>query len=417
MNTQITELKGLYSTKVAEQKSLLDKMRAKEVSGDAMKTMKEQFDALERECSDINSKIDAEVKTIKNEEQLRAMNTPENLPGQGRENGNNGFKSVGQSFVDSDAYKSVKDFNTIGKNGLVVEIKGWQHRGMKTTGSDITIANVPQFPEQVPGISELPIYPPMIMDYMPKFPMASNAYEYFQETTYQNNAGTQVNELDDLVQSGFETDKVTVTAAPVGTWFRITESQLEDQPGLRAFMDQRIERFVDLEAERQILKGTGTNEMKGIINISGIGNFARTDNNDNNGETESNIDAFYRAIVLCQTDGASNPNLGILHSDNMRSITLIKDANSNYIYRRPGEAGPSTLWGIPVVATPHATSGTLVVGDFAMFARLGMRSGLNVVLERSEKDLTQLAYKLRAHARMAFEVTRVKAFTKVTALS
>ena len=408
----ITDLNGKYDAALTEGQKILGELKSFKGDENGRKSLQDSLAAKEKEMGDLNDQIQLEVKSINLEKQRVERNTATNLPGQGREGaeGAASNKSIGQLFIESDFYKNMGDPRSItDKQSRSMELKSFSDRGirgMKTNpGPDITLGNVPQYPQLVDLYVSLPLFPPMLQDYLPKFTQNQNSYDYHQETEIDNNAATQTTERSALAQSGFKSKIVTITAAPVGTTFKVTETQIQDDNNIRGLLDGKAELFVNIEAERQLLKGTGTGEMTGIYNYPGIGTNNRGSDLINGGN-QNNVDAISYSIKNVRVNGVANPGLVIIHPDNMQSIRLLKDDMGRYIYGEPSQAAPQRLWGLPILETPHAISGTALVADLRAYTRLGIRMGMMISLERSGTDFEELSFTLRAWERMSFEVTR-----------
>lgn len=427
LNTEsqaIRDLNGKYDVVLADNQNILTQRKSgksldgKTLDSVAMKSLAEKFDSNELEMKALQESIQLELKSIDYDKLQAARNQVENLPGQGR--GNEGqqspFKSLGQLFMESDAIKNIKDFNDVPAKGMDIALKSYKNRGLKTAGSDITLSTNPLFTQQLNEFVGLPVFPPTIMDFLPKFEQNQNSYEYYRQTARQNNAARQSAEMAPLVKSGWTSDLKTVTAYPVGTFFKLSETQLQDNNNIRSILDSQAELALMEEAERQLLTGTGSGEMEGLYNITGKGTYART-GNDENGKAYNNADALSFGLSQARVTGVCNPGLIIIHPDNMQVIRMMKDENGQYLYGGPNAPSPGTIWGIKTLETPRATSGSAVIADLLRYTRLGIRLGANIVLERMEDDLTALAMTLRIYMRMSFEATRPLAINTVTNLA
>ena len=49
----------------------------------------------------------------------------------------------------------------------------------------------------------------------------------------------------------------------------VSDELLEDAPSIQSYLNGRLTLFVSIEEERQLLRGTGTNELIGLFNRSG----------------------------------------------------------------------------------------------------------------------------------------------------
>ena len=76
----------------------------------------------------------------------------------------------------------------------------------------------------------------------------------------------------------------------------------------------------------------------------------------------------------------------------------------------------TTLWGLPVVVSNRITSGTALVGNFAVGAKLHLREDATVKVGMANDDFTRNIVRVLAEMRAALTIRRPSAFAKVTSL-
>lgn len=213
----------------------------------------------------------------------------------------------------------------------------------------------------------------------------------------------------------------------IATVLPISDEFLEDAPSIQAYLNERLGLFVQIEEERRLLRGNGTNELIGLFNRSGnqaINTYTKLGTDDN---------AVALARVLANTRGSANvmPDTIVLHPANWLTTRLMRDGTGGTIGQFYG-GGPFTgaygastpgapnlfgesLWGVRVVLSTVVGSGTALVGNFAQSAHIWRRGG-----EASNshdtffvKDLTML----RAEERLGLGAFRPSAFTAVAGLT
>lgn len=264
-----------------------------------------------------------------------------------------------------------------------------------------------------PGILPLPLRPLTIADLMASGTTTSNAVGYMKETTATNAAAT-VAEGAAKPESTLVFTAVSDPVRKIATWLPITDEILEDVPAMQAYIDARLQLFVRLVEDDQLLNGDGVApNVKGILARAGIAApIART--------TETNADVLLAQISAIET--ATNlPVDGIvMHPTNWNNVLLLKDADGNYIASGGPFTAPQrkTMWGRAVAVTPAVTVNTAVVGAWSAAAQFFRKGALRVEASNSHSDFfIKNLIAIRAEERGALCVYRESAFGKVTNLT
>jgi HK97 family phage major capsid protein len=236
----------------------------------------------------------------------------------------------------------------------------------------------------------------------------SNVISYYEETTFTNAAAT-VAEGSAKPESALDFTERTETVRKIATWIPATSEFLEDNAGMRSYLEGRLRFMVEREEEDQLLNGNGTTP-----NISGILDRAIqtvTSTND--------IDAIYRAITEVRVDGLAEPTALVIHPLSWANIRLAKDGNDRYYGDGPfGPLQGDRLWGLPVRVTPLIAEGTALVGAFRPYAQIFRKGGIRVVAS-TEHDtyFTENKVAILAEERLTLAVYRPAAFCSVTGLA
>lgn len=135
----------------------------------------------------------------------------------------------------------------------------------------------------------------------------------------------------------------------------VTEEDLTDIAGLRAFIEGDLRRFLDLQEEINLVQGTtGTIGSDGLIARAEACDTTATDPLDRLAEMQSQV----------LTNGY-RPNLYLLNPADWVSLVTTKNAEGDYIYGNPQDCDdPACLWGINYCLSTAVPVGTAVVGDF-----------------------------------------------------
>ena len=237
----------------------------------------------------------------------------------------------------------------------------------------------------------------------------SNVLSYYEETTFTNAAAT-VAEGGTKPESALAFTERTDTVRKIATWIPATSEFLEDNAGIRSYIDGRLRFMVEREEEDQLLNGDGTApNISGILDRSGIQTV--TSSND--------IDAIYRAITEVRVDGQAEPTALVIHPLSWANIRLAKDGNDRYYGDGPfGPLQGDRLWGLPVRVTPLIAEGTALVGAFRPFAQVFRKGGIRVVASTEHSTyFVENKVAILAEERLALAVYRPAAFCTVTGLA
>lgn len=241
----------------------------------------------------------------------------------------------------------------------------------------------------------------------------SNVISYYEETTFTNAAAT-VAEGDSKPESALAFTERTETVRKIATWIPATSEFLEDNAGIRSYIEGRLRFMVEREEEDQLLNGNGTPP-----NISGILDRSIQTIGSAGSDPTSDVDAIYRGITEVRTDGLAEPTAIVVHPLSWANIRLVKDDNN--AYQGPGPFAPDVgerLWGLPVRVTPLIAEGTALVGAFRPFAQVFRKGGIRVVASTEHSTyFVENKVAILAEERLAFAVYRPAAFCTVTGLA
>jgi HK97 family phage major capsid protein len=172
----------------------------------------------------------------------------------------------------------------------------------------------------------------------------------------------------------------------IATVLPISDELLEDAPSIQAYLDTRLNLFVKLEEERQLLRGAGTNELVGIFGRSGINHYTK-------GAADDNAVAFAKVIANTAGSGFLAPDAVVMHPSNWLNTRLLRDGTGGTVgqfygggpfggaYGNGGTPGMfgQELWNVRVVLSNYVGAGTALVGDLGEAAHIwpccALRSG------------------------------------------
>ena len=237
----------------------------------------------------------------------------------------------------------------------------------------------------------------------------SNVISYYEETTFTNAAAT-VAEGDSKPESALAFTERTDTVRKIATWIPATDEFLQDNAGIRSYIEGRLRFMVEREEEDQLLNGDGTPpNISGVLDRSGLQTV--TSAND--------IESIYRAITEVRVDGQAEPTAVVIHPLSWQNIRLGKDQNDQYY--GPGPFAPDNverIWGLQVRVTPLIAEGTALVGAFRPFAQVFRKGGITVTASTEHSTyFVENKVAILAEERLGLAVYRPAAFCKITGLA
>lgn len=387
-----------------------------------LETLKEHKRDLEDQL-EVERDIQASVKEIDPE--------PSGLPLQ---NGVAGIsfpkreETPGEQFVNSDGFKKIQaEYKANGRLGqgistgaVSVDTKGTLLEGAGGGGGPLA-APVPQV---IPGVVDKQFQPLRISDLLLSGQASTNSLRYVVEGT-ATNAAAGVAEGGSKPQS---TLGLTTTDEPVkkiATTLKLSDEMLEDAAQVRSYVDGRLSLFVNIEEERQLVVGAGTNE---IVGIKPSGN-TRAINIYAGGTVDSEAVQLFKAINGQRGSALLEPDFVVMNPTDYQAIRLDTDSNGQFYgggpFQGPYGTGQNVqasgqvtgaldyLWQKPVVVSSVIGAGTALVGTSSA-AQVWRRGGVTVEATNSnESDFITNLVAIRAEQRLALAVYRPGAFTEV----
>jgi HK97 family phage major capsid protein len=281
-------------------------------------------------------------------------------------------------------------------------------------------------PEYVPGVVSKLFEPLGVADVFGQSQTTGSQVRYVVEGTATSGAAG-VAEAGVKPESTLAYSEVTEPVKKIATLLPVSDEIVDDAPSLRGYLNGRLQLFVRMEEERQLLRGSGTNELVGVFNRAGaqaINQYAKAASDDN---------TVALLKVLVNTRGSSNltPDTIILHPNNWLSTRLLRDGTGGtagaYLGGGPfGQpyGGPNVgvfegaIWNTRVVLSSVVGPGTALVGNFSQGAHIWRRGGLGVELSNSHSDFFQRnLIAMRAEERVGLGIFRPSAITEVRGLA
>jgi HK97 family phage major capsid protein len=339
---------------------------------------------------------------------------------------------AGARFVQSDGYKAIKDASSRGQqwtSGLVdvgYSMKGTLLEGTGAPGTGTGGGWIPS-PQVVPGMVGKLFQPLTLEALLLSGQATTNTVRYAVEGT-ATSAAAGVAEAGQKPESTLAFSTLDEPIKKIATVLTISDELVEDAPAVQQFINGQLSLFVQIEAERQLFRGTsGGNEVQGILTSRGVPVYAGT-------VTDTKADQLFKAMNGLRGSAFVEPEWIVIHPTDWQAIRLLKDGTGgtagNYYgggpFMGPYGAGvvtdasgqvtgaQDTLWNKQVYVTSAiGGAGTALIGSRAA-AQVWSRGGMKV--EASNSHSTNFVFNLtaiRAERRLGLTVYRPTALTEV----
>jgi hypothetical protein len=322
--------------------------------------------------------------------------------GDGR-GGERTLKSLGQAVAEGAVLKALRAKQQAVFDLAEVDLAAL---GFKTTMT--TAAGWAPETTRTGRVAEDEQRPIQVSDIFPVIPTGQSAIVYMEETTFTNNAAERA-ENAAYAESALALTERSETVRAVGTSLPVTDEQLADEPGVAAYIDQRLGFMVRQRVDGQAILGDGSApNLRGTLNVAGIQTQAKG--------SDTVLDAIYKAKTKVRVTGRAMPGYLVIHSNDLQDIALTKTADGIYIFGSPTQNGIPQIWGLQVVENDIVTENTAIVGDYARHSAMHIRKGLEVQTGYVNDDFTKGRLTLRAGVRIAIVHYRPTAFCTATGI-
>lgn len=272
---------------------------------------------------------------------------------------------------------------------------GWPPESTRSGRVDLS-------PEEEPGVTDL----------VPMIQWSQELYKFMRETTFTN-AATEKAEGAAYDEATLVVTEQEEAIRKVAVFLGVTDEQLQDVPGARAYVESRLRFMLLQKLDQRILTGDATAtpaQIRGFHNTANINVQALG--------ADPIPDAVHKAITKIRVSGQARASGVVFHPENWEEVRLLRTNDGIYIWGSPSEAGPARIWGLPVVQSAHETKGQALVGAFREHSLLAMRRDVDVQVSNSHSTFfTEGKQAVRADIRAALVTVRPQAFTEITGLT
>lgn len=368
--------------------------------GDAVKAQAEAANKEVARLGEMSAQTRAsvdEILTKQGELQARLQEAEQKMLNDGKDNGEEEFRSAGLIVAEKLAAEGVSS-NFNGKSRIQMP----RSAITSATGSGGGLVA----PDRRAGIIAIPERQMTIRDLIAPGTTTSNMVQYVKETGFTNNAAP-VAENTSKPYSDITFAMENASVQTIAHLMKASRQILDDASALASFIDARARYGLMIKEEGQLLYGNGTG-----ANLHGIIPQASAYAAPTGAEvtTEQRIDRLRLAIL--QAALAEYPATGIvLHPTDWATIELLKDNTGKYIIGNPQNGTTPTLWRLPVVSTQSINQNAFLVGAFNLGAQIFDRMDIEVLVStENTDDFEKNMVTLRAEERLAFAVYRPEAF-------
>lgn len=319
-------------------------------------------------------------------------------------------KSVGEIFVESDAYKHGNDKKWQLKGTDPVQV-GHVYQNAKTALLNAQGQNQPLVPDmRVPGIITPAERRLTIRDLLPQLRTTSNLIQFASESGFTNNAAIQFSSPDSKEnvakpESALSFSLSNAAVETIAHWIPVSRQLLADAPGLQSYIDSRLTYGLKLKEETQILLGDGqAGSLNGLYTqaaayVHGVSNDTR-------------LDMLLKMILQVATSEYAATGF-VLNPIDWFAIRGLKDTQGRYLIGQPQDSAEPRVWGLPVVATNSQTAGTALCGAFATAAAIWDREDVTMrVLDQHDDFAVKNMMAILVEERMTLTVYRTSAMVK-----
>lgn len=395
------EMENLLSDLKAEFKNVSDDvkrtaedaMKQAKASGDVSAETKAAADKLLASQSDLSANLDAVNGKLEGVE-TRSREIEQEIANHGR-GGAQAKKTVGQAFVESDAYAG---FKTAGYSGTYrFDVKNVITSLDASAGAFIVDdwdTNIAGLPRRQMTIRDLITVGSTDSDLVITGRM-----------TARTNAAAIVPHGALKPESNYTWEKLEAPVRTIAHWVPVHRQTMDDARQLSTEINGELAYGLALVEEAQVLTGDGLGD-----NLSGLVTEATAYSQVETGVTEPTLIDRLRLAILQLALADYNATGFVLNPTEWAGIEMTKDANNRYVFGDPHSMVGPMLWGKSVVSTNAMAAGSWLAGDFKLAATLYDRMATEILVSSEDRDnFIRNMLTVRAEKRLALAVKRPEA--------
>jgi len=319
-----------------------------------------------------------------------------------RPGGGAGFatKSFGQQVAESDEFKHLAEQRFRPGSAARIELKA-----ITTAGGSGGGLSRPDVDTEIASLARRPI---MVRDLLTVVPTTSGSVDYAKQANRTNNAAP-VAEGQTKPYSNYGWTKTNVPVRTIAHLAKLTRQAAEDAPQLQAEVDSEMRYGLALAEDSQILLGDGTGEN--LLGLYPQATAYALPVGFTMPGSPTQIDKL-GAAILQQLLTSFTPDGIVLHPTDWMQMRMLKDANGNYLFGKPGDDVPPKLFGLPIVPTQAMTVGTYLLGAFKLQKLYDRMAPEVLISSENADDFEKNLLTMRCEERLALAVRQPGAIIK-----
>jgi len=341
------------------------------------------------------------------------------------------YGGPGDRFVASKGYQRIRDASARGQSwtsGLIdCGSPGMLTKGTLLEGSQAspgTGGGLVPVPQVVPGVVQTLFQPLTFENLLLAGQATNNSVRYAVEGTATSGAAG-VAEAGTKPESTLAFSTKDEPIKKIATVVSVSDEMIEDAPAVQTFVNGRLTAFVNIEAERQLFRGTsGGNEVQGVLTSRGVPVYA-------GGTAAGNYaEQLFKAMNGTRGSSFVEPEWVVVHPTDYEKLRLLKDTANQFYgggpFQGPYGAGSNvqasgqvtgaidSVWNKALYVTSAiGGAGTALIGSRAA-GQVWNRGGMSVEATNSHASyFTSNLTAIRAERRLGLTLYRPGALVEV----
>ena len=368
-----------------------------------------EIDAALQEAEKLRDRIERSERDTATVARLEAMLGGGGKPAMLAPAGPPVVKSLGQQWVESDAYRDfIKRPGARGGAWSTVPVELFRPSAATlTTGTGIVpgtvLPDIVRFPEQF-----------RVASLFGQGTVTDGSVIPFMTETVGANTAAEVAEGGLKPEATMTFTQESLPLRTIAHWLPVTDQMLEDLEGIRSYIDARLTDGVIQREESQLINGDGVApNIRGILATPGLGTAVPVVGG-------AFADAIHAQMVALMTASFTVPD-AIVASPIAWHTMLTERNGTGGGYLSGGtfqaEIAPR-MWGLPVALSPNMEDDEALVGAFKTQAMVWRKGGIVVQASNSHADyFIRNMTAIRAEERVQLTVFRPSAFGLVTGIA
>lgn len=318
-------------------------------------------------------------------------------------------KSAGHEFVESDLFQ---EWLAELKTGETLRSGNFRSPNVPVsnliTGASATSAGALVINDRKPIVDPGVFYREVTMlDVVGYGTTDSDTVEYAREKSHTNNADTRAEATATGGSSGtaqestMVLEEVTESVRNIAHWVPVTRRAIADAGQMRAIIDNFLREGLRQKLEDKIVAGSGTNDIAGVINVSGV--TAQAYDSDI-------LTTARKGRTKVKTTGRAKATAYCMHPNDWQAFDLLQDNEARYFFGGPSILGTPRMWGLPVVESESFTEGQGMVAAWNLSILFDRQQTTIYTTDSHSDNFVRNIMVVLAELRAAFAVLRPAAF-------